>query len=97
MTRGDNGTQRMGQFVIINLASYFVGFAIALIGALVRNLFLLRLGLILLATGAVAGGAVRLQAWASLHKRPPVYGLISIGLRMAAGIAFLLIAIWVHF
>jgi hypothetical protein len=77
VTRGDNGAQRMGQF--INLASYFVGFAIGLIGTLVRNLFLLRVGLLLLATGAVAGGAVRLQAWASLHKRPPVYGLISTG------------------
>ncbi len=97
MTRGGNGAGRMGRFVIINLAGYFVGFVIALIGALVRYLLLLRVGLLLLAIGAVAGGAVRLQAWASLDKRPPVYGLISVALRIAAGITFLVIAIRVHF
>jgi uncharacterized membrane protein YidH (DUF202 family) len=97
MTGEDSLGWRMGKFVIINLASYFIGFAIASIGGLVRNLFLLRAGLILIALGAAAGGAVRLQAWASLDKRPPIYGLISIGLRIVAGIVILLIAIRVHF
>lgn len=83
--------------VIVNLAGYLVGFSIALIGAFVHSLILLRVGLLLVALGVAAGGAFRLQAWASLGKRPPPYGVISIGLRLAAAIALLIIAVRVHF
>jgi hypothetical protein len=83
--------------IVVNLAGYFIGLAVAVIGYLIHSLLVLRAGLVLVAIGAVGGGLLRLQAWASTGKRPPVYGQVSIGIRMAAAIALLVIAIRVHF
>jgi hypothetical protein len=83
--------------IVANLAGYFIGLAVAAIGYLIHSLFVLRAGLLLVAIGAAAGGLLRMQAWASTSKRPPVYGQISIGIRLAAAMAFFVIAIRVHF
>lgn len=87
----------MTRTIVVNLAGYFIGLAIAVIGYLIHSLLILRVGLVLVAIGIVGGAILRLQAWASLGKRLPGYGQISIGIRMAAAIALLVIAIRVHF
>jgi len=83
--------------IVANLAGYFIGLAVAVIGYLIHSLFVLHAGLLLVAIGVAAGGLLRMQAWASTSTRPPVYRRISIGIRMAAAIALLVIAIRVHF
>ena len=83
--------------IVVNLAGYFIGLAVAVIGYLIHSLFVLRAGLVLVAIGVAAGGLLRMQAWTSTSKRPPVYGRISIGIRIAAAVALLAIAIRVHF
>ncbi len=71
--------------------------AIGVIGLLVHALLAVRAGLLLIAIGIAAGAAWRMLAWASLGKRPPFYGVIAIGLRIAAALSVLGIAISVHF
>jgi hypothetical protein len=94
---GNRVRANFGRSIIINLASYFGGIAIAAVGVFIHSLPVIRIGLLLLAVGAAAGAVMRLLAFASLGKRVPFYGAISVGLRLAAAVALAVIAITVRF
>lgn len=94
MTQPQNDSVHgLGQFTAVSLATGFGGILIGVLGLVLKLVLVVRLGLLLVVVSMALGAGWRFLAWAQLKRRPPVYGIVSIGIRVVAALVVLLAAL----